>query len=582
MRALILLLLTMSSPLAFAADYLVDQGQQHAGLWVYPSLSRPNDYYYVPSTARLVTDDNGKPKFSLTFYIGNSDSQEAGTTGDSTGSSITTADGGGLLHFLMEYHTPPEQIQQAQRSLRELYDNDEINILGALGFHKGKYTIVSALAEQSKNRFMSQASAPVLEGNQLAISANLDPETATVLLQSMRTAVSDLSISFDLAFTGLTDAYDARMTVDWEKTSNTIGGGVGGTVYFISASVEAEVQRLFQDGAISLEVNGDDEAMEAIVARAHEKALELLFSEADIDEQEPEQQNAIGDMIEGLFSQGGALSSGATTGFGLNASFKYKDVRTEGKAVFQFNKRASIERHAVITANIGPQIKALLDDPEYVSFVSTHDSAFDLRKIFVMVDGALAPDIGEFVNSVTVKIRKQHPGGRESIDDVIISNLNLKQQTTFGPLTYNNIEKEKSDEWMSYDYATEWKFEGGGVYQTPWRESSTSMVSLDAPYRRQLVHIEGDGQRLLDEGIRAVVVEVEYDFFDQKKPIRQSFRPSAQAINIEPLEIILPEQQKNYRYQINWLRAGAAPLTQSGDDDLGYLFVDELPAQQTQ
>lgn len=574
MRYLVLLLLLMFSLSIKAADYLVDHGVNIAGLWVYPSLSRPNDYYYVPSKAQIVTDDAGKPKFSLTFYVTDRTSDNSDT------SSITTADGGGLLHFLMEYHTPNEQIVEAQRLLRERTDNQEITIVGALGFHEGSYTIVSALAEQSKNNFLSQAPAPVLEGNQVAISANLDPETATVLLESMRTAVSDLSISFDLRFNGLSDAYDATMTVDWEKTANTIGGGVGGTVYFISADVEAEVQRLFQDGAITLNVNGDDEDMEAIVARAHEKALELLFSEVDMDKEPPEKKNAIANMIEGLFdSNGGMLSSGNTTGFGLSASFKYKDVRTEGKAVFQFNKRASIERHAIITANIGSQLKEHLDDPNYVSFVSTHDAAFDLRKIFVMVDGALAPDIGEFVNSITVKLRKQHPGGRESLDDLIINNVSLIEQSNFGPLTYNNLEKEASEEWLKYEVATEWKFEGGGVYQTPWIEKSTSMISLDAPYRRQLIHIEGDGQRLLDEGIRAVVVEVEYDFFDRVKPVRQSFRPTDGPVSVMPIEIILPDTNNAYRYQINWLRGGVEPIVTQGEDNLGFLFIDELPQE---
>lgn len=577
MRYLVLLIFLLPNITAKAADYLVDHGQNIAGLWVYPSLSRLNDYYYVPSKAQIVADDQGNPKFSLTFYVTNR------TDDSSETSSITTADGGGLLHFLMEYHTPDEQIAAAQRLLREQKGNDEINIVGALGFHKGSYTIVSALAEESKNNFVAQAPAPVLEGNQVAISANLDPETATVLLASMRTAVSDLSISFDLRFNGLSDAYDAKMTVDWEKTSNSIGGGVGGSVYFISADVEAEVQRLFQDGAITLEVNGDDEDMEAIVARAHEKALELLFSEVDMDKEPPEKKNAIASMIEGLFdSDGGLLSSGNTTGFGLSASFKYKDVRTEGQAVFQFNKRASIERHAIITANIGSQVKGYLDDPNYVSFVSTHDSAFDLRKIFVMVDGALAPDIGEFVNSVTVKLRKQHPGGRESLDDLIISNVSLSEQSNFGPLTYNNLEKEPSDEWLKYEIATEWKFEGGGAYQTPWTEKTTSMVSVNAPYRRQLIHIEGDGQRLLDKGIRAVVVEVEYDFFDRVKPVRQSFRPTDGPVSVAPLEIILPETNNDYRYQINWLRGGVEPIVIQGVDDLGFLFIDELPQELTE
>lgn len=57
----------------------------------------------------------------------------------------------------------------------------------------------------------------VLQGSKIALSFELDPQRSKLLLESFKTNTPDVSIVFDLTFSGLLDAYNAKMTVDWAE-----------------------------------------------------------------------------------------------------------------------------------------------------------------------------------------------------------------------------------------------------------------------------------------------------------------------------------------------------------------------------
>jgi hypothetical protein len=101
---------------------LIDQGTQAAGLWCFPVYGIPNAFKYLPSQARLALNEKQQPEFSFMRYV-----LEKPSANNASG-SITQAGGGGLLHFLILYDTPVEQIAEAQKVLREKFKNDEIVI----------------------------------------------------------------------------------------------------------------------------------------------------------------------------------------------------------------------------------------------------------------------------------------------------------------------------------------------------------------------------------------------------------------------------------------------------------------------
>ena len=213
----------------------VDQGMRAAGLWCFPLVDAADRWVYLPSQARLATDEASLPEFSFIRYVMNELGQEESAR------TIERARGGGVLHFLVLYETPEEQVLRAQQELRRRLDDDALTLRGPVIFEQGRYALVSSILNPAsgtgERKLLATGRAPVLEGNRLALSFDLDPEQSTLLLESFRMPTPDVSLTFDMAFSGLTDAYDATMTVDWSKVKEHVGAKAGGTVYFVSADV---------------------------------------------------------------------------------------------------------------------------------------------------------------------------------------------------------------------------------------------------------------------------------------------------------------------------------------------------------
>ena len=63
----------------------------------------------------------------------------------------------------------------------------------------------------------------------------------------MQMRTPDISIVFDMTFTGLTEAYDADLTIDWAEVRKSQAFGAGGSVYFDRRRRRAGVRRAAAD-----------------------------------------------------------------------------------------------------------------------------------------------------------------------------------------------------------------------------------------------------------------------------------------------------------------------------------------------
>ena len=97
---------------AFAQPVLVEEAVEAAGLICFPVYGDSTIFKYLPSRGRLGMTDTDLPEFSFMRYA--VERQSAAVAG----SSITEADGGGLVHFLVLYDTPAEQVRKAESELR--------------------------------------------------------------------------------------------------------------------------------------------------------------------------------------------------------------------------------------------------------------------------------------------------------------------------------------------------------------------------------------------------------------------------------------------------------------------------------
>jgi hypothetical protein len=559
----------------------VDRGVRAAGLQCFPSAANDTDWYYVPQTARLVTDAAGRPAFSYLRFVVNRPAEGAGSKG------ITRGEGGGLLTFAATYDTPQERIDEAQLELRQTARNRDAVLRGPVTFKEGRYVLVSSLLREGgdpEHRMLASGNAPVLEGNPIPFSFEVGPVDSKKLLESFAMATPDVSLQYEMIFTGLTDAYDAELLVDWDEVDKNetlkVGVDLGPQgVVTVGASIEKGLRELHESGAIKLTARGADGRMDALLEKVHAKLLDLMFEKVPpVPGNAPDPMSAqMGAMVQQM--QNRASSAVATTYVSLTAKYHRRTFKRTGQATLRFDAESPRDVNTSFVMNIGDLHRRYGDDPKFFRTVNLTDAAFQQREIHVGIDGAILPEFEQYVNSVAVTLRKTHQNGEQTLQEVSIQRDTVKKEGVDLRMVYGWQGDDDRERWLEYEYRTRWSFKDGGRYETPWRRSTANMIDLFAPYVRSRVELMGDAAVLASQGVRAVDVVVEYPFFGDTRSQEVTVATS-EEIDGQGVEVTLPEGITRYDYAITWIRRDAEPLEASGSDDSGFIVVDELPEEE--
>jgi hypothetical protein len=574
MKRLVLAAALLAAPVcANAQQVMMDRGMRAGELWCFPLASDSTTYVYLPAAARLASDEQGRPQFSFVRYVIN-------TNGDSSSASgITDARGGGVLHFLVMLETPPRMVDEASDALEKALKDQKVKLRGPIVFADGRYTLVSSVLrekEAAKSQVVATGRAPVLEGNRIALSFDLDPERATLLLQSFAMATPDVSLMFDMTFAGLSDAYDADLTVNWSEVRKSKSFSAGASYYFVGADIDVAFDELRRNNAIVLRTSGTNAASEALLTTVYQRLLGLMFKPVEPDRVPQENRGNLFDALGAMMSGKGPLSSRKMTGFGGSVGYQMRDLKTEGKSVMSFNHRATVERHALIAFNLGDFEREHGADPTYFRTVNLGDPAFQQREIQVGIDGALLPELNQAINSITVTMRKTHGNGQQTLRELVLDRTSAIDTPGKLRMVYGWNGDSDRIAWLGYDYRTRWSFKGGGVFETPWTRSDAPMIDLFAPYERRIVQLAGDSAVLRARGVRAVVVEVDYPFFGERRRPQMVVRPG-DAIDEKRVEVTLPLGQPEYEVTMTWQLASSQRLTAKRRDSSGLVFVDDMP-----
>jgi hypothetical protein len=351
--------------------------------------------------------------------------------------------------------------------------------------------------------------------------------------------------------------------------------GAGGSIYWVGADVEASLAEIRRKNAIKQRSSGSDAAMEGLLNTVYAKLLELMFRPVEIDRVPEGQRGGMLDAIGALISNKGALGSRNTTGFGANVGYQLKDLRSSGVSLLSFNHQAAVERHSFITFNIGDLFQRFGRDAAVFRDVSLEDPTFRQREIHVALDGGLLPEFDRYINSVTVTLRKQHQNGQETLRELVLDRAAVRSGTALR-MVYGWNGDDDRGAWLQYDVRTRWSFKGGGVHQTDWTRADSPMIDLFTPYERRAIQVVGNRDTLRGRQVRAVVVDVDYLFFGERR--RQSLVVRPDQNGDEPrLEITLPIGQQEYGWSVTWQLEGSRRLTAKGQDSAGIVFIDEIP-----
>jgi hypothetical protein len=572
-----------------AQQILIDQGARVEGLWCFPSAVNPDHFFYLPDEARFTTDERGRPELSYLRYVINEPSEAGKEQG------FTQAEGGGILTFLMTYQTSGERVAAAQQALQARTGNKQAELRGPVIFKEGRYGLVSSIIRpdgETERNVLATGNAPVLEGSQLAFSFEVDAERSTLLLRSLEMQNPDVAIVFDMSFEGLTDAFDAKLRVNWDEVqkSNSLSAGadllipIPTSVPFLiapSAKVETAMDELVQSNAVELITSGSDERMEQILDRVYAKLIDLMFEPI-----EPEQLGALpsrkdlGEVMGNIArtrdeqqkKKQAEPDKDPTSAIGVSVAYKMREIKRTGTTTLDLNHQATVDRHSSIVFGFGNVFKEHGDDTKMFRTVNLADPAFDQREVRVAIDGSILPEFEAYINNVTTTLRKIHGDGSHTLRELVIDRETVADPKKDLRLVYGWKGDANRSAWLDYEYRTRWSFSGGGVYETGWVRASRPMIDLYAPYRRKRIKLITEGAKLAERGFRRAIVQVEYPFFESTER-EQAMIDTSSPEKTDAIEITLPLDAESWDYKITLVGPGRRHVSE-GKGGPGILFID--------
>lgn len=560
-------ILIFSLYLASSQPILIDEAVRAGNLICFPVYGDTNQYKYLPERGRLAINDQQLPEFSFLQYAVERSSNEL------TGSSVTEADGGGLVHFLVLYDTPEDDVRKAERELRNKFQRRDLKLSGPVDFKQGSFLLVSSILNDGteEKELIGSGTAPVFENSKVAFSYLLPPQKAQLLMESFKMETPDISIMFDLEFEGLTQAYDGELIVDWSLVENTSYSKQSVDAIFYSRDVEKSFGELIRNGAVTLKTVGSDSLAEALMQIAYDRLLKMMY-EPVRPETLPDEKTS--GFLEDVFGRRGLLGGL----FGGSEVFKKRTIKTSGRTVVNLNTRASVARNHIVTFNIGNLHQKYGDNKRIFNKVAIDDPTFQQREILVNLDGSLSDEFNDMLSSVSVSMHKEHADGEETLREVFLNKETLEKYDGDLKMIYLNKGDLDRQKWLDYQYQVTWQFKKGSQYTIPWQTTNTPVINLYTPYKYHNISIYGDHDLLKEKGVIAVNVEIEYPFFGSTKKERQKVMVGKTDQDYE-LEAVLPLEEDAVDYTITWIFKDRQIRTQKGKDEYGVILIDEIPEQ---
>lgn len=543
---------------------LIDEMVEAGGLICFPVYGDTLAYRYLPARGRLATADDGLPEFSfLQYATASNQPPEAGQT-------ITEASGGGLIHFMVLYDTPEEKIRKAERELQRKTDRRELVLEGPVNISSGTFTLVSSLLIDGKEEkeVLGRGVAPVFQNSRIAFSFLIDPTKSQILMESFKMATPDISVVFDLKFSGLSQAFNGQLTVDWAQVQNASYSKKSRDAIFYSSDVEESFGEMIQNGAVKLETFGEDSLTGDLLTVAYDRLLNLMFDPVQPDSIPPEDTRGVLGEIFGARGLLGGLVGGSDV-------YRKQTVKTSGTTSINISSRKMVDRHHLFAFNIGNLWKEYKDNPQIFRKTAIEDPTFKQREVLVNLDGNIREAFSEMINSVSITLKKEHQNGEYTLKELVLNRETLNQYKGTTGFSYLNKDDLDRTKWLDYEYALNWQFKENGGYHTGFQTSNSPIINLYTPYKYHKVELFGDRKRLKEAEILAVSVEIEYPFFGNNKSKRVLIRTDRDD---EPvLEALIPREVNTVDYKLTWIYRSGKKTTRESKDEFGVILYDELP-----
>ncbi|MCC6282393.1 MAG: hypothetical protein IT262_17450 [Saprospiraceae bacterium] len=275
-RNVIQLMLFLASLLASASlsaqQIILDSPVKAGPLTLFPDMEDPTAYYYLSDKPHIAIGENGKPKFSFLRFVENA------KTGGAASGSKSEGEGGGIVHALIELGVTPEQRSQAEQELKRV--NGSGRIVGPIVYTGGTIALISSIAQPNgeyAKTVLGLGKAPILDGQQAAVSVMLTKKGAKILRESFNTPTPDMSISFEMTISGFRKPKKAIIEANFESIYEHKAFQAAVAAPILQAEINVAFDDLVKSGAIKVINKGADEQMEALITDAYNKLTRMMF-----------------------------------------------------------------------------------------------------------------------------------------------------------------------------------------------------------------------------------------------------------------------------------------------------------------
>ena len=260
------------------------------------------------------------------------------------------------------------------------------------------------------------------------------------------------------------------------------------------------------------------------------------------------------------------------------ASYQLKEVRQRGVFRIDLNKYTTDTRSFPFSENIG-DLREYTEDPDFFRSVNLDDPFYRQREIAVFVDGLDGSAFGEYINFVSVLLRKQHDSGEESLEEVRIDRDNFSAEGNDFRMVYGWKNDSGRESWLQYEWKPTWSFHGGREVQGEWTPASAGAISLSPPYRPRRVTLDADPDMIKDAGVRAITVRLYYDLAGAEQTKQVTLNAMRGELS-GTMPFMLPVGSEAFDYEITWRLRGNRQVSSGRQNAVGnLLFVDELPEE---
>lgn len=188
--------------------------------------------------------------------------------------------------------------------------------------------------------------------------------------------------------------------------------------------------------------------------------------------------------------------------------------------------------------------------------INTFDPLYVQREIVAYLDGQISNEFTNYVNYVTVMMRKKHAGGDITTKEVRVDRFNFTRNANSFRMLYGWMTGDDNRRtWLNYEYKTTWNFFGGATVQTDWIASDQPVVPLSAPVKKYSVEFTADPDKLKENNIRAITVRIFYKLAGLEQMKQTSMNISKGVTSIS-MDYLLPENESEFEYQVEWMKGG--------------------------